>query len=66
MNELRELSVEQLNELHTKLCEVLNILNPETLWLGELSDKGMEEALKIELLCLSVFGEIQRKLLKTK
>lgn len=66
MGELRELSVEQLNELHAKLGEVLNILNPEPLALGELSDKGLETALQVELIAMQVFGEIQKRLLKTK
>lgn len=66
MSELHNLSVEQLNELHTKLGEVLDILNPESLGWGELSDKGLENTLRVELLCMQVFSEIQKRLLKTK
>ena len=66
MNELKSLSVEQLNELHAKLGEILNILNPESLGLSELSDKGLETALQVELIGMQVFGEMQKRLLKTK
>ena len=66
MDELKSLSVEQLNELHAKLGEILNILNPESLGLSELSDKKLETALQVELLGIQVFGEMQKRLLKTK
>lgn len=64
MNELKSLSVEQLNAIHAKLGEVLDILNPEKMTCTELSEAGLKNALQIELLEIRVYSEICKRIIK--
>lgn len=64
MGELCNLSVAKLNELHTKLGEVLDILNPTKMTCTELSEAGLENALQIELLEIRVYSEICKRIIK--
>ena len=57
MKEFKNLSIEQLDELHTALGKCVDILNPEELKLTELCMKGKDLALQLTMLMIEVFNE---------
>ena len=61
MKEFKNLSIEQLDELHTALGKCVDILNPEELKLTELSMKGKDLALQLTMLMIEVFNEQRRR-----
>ena len=61
MKEFKNLSIEQLDELHTALGKCVDILNPEELKLTELSMKGKNLALQLTMLMIEVFNEQRRR-----
>lgn len=62
MNELKKLSVDELNELHTHLQGAANILNSDGLTLTELYANDCENALKLECMAIYVMGELSKRM----
>ena len=62
MNELNNLSVDELNELHTHLQSAVNLLNSDGLTLTELYANDCENALKLECMAIYVMGELSKRM----
>ena len=58
---MKNLSTEQLNELHKHLQAAANILNKEKLTLSELYANDKEDALKLECMAIYAFGKLCKR-----
>lgn len=61
MDELKQLSTEQLERVFDALTELCEVLNEDDLSITELYQANKELALKYELDRIYVFSELQRK-----
>lgn len=61
MKEFENLSIEQLDELHTALGKCVDILNPEELKLTELCMKGKYLTLQLAMMMIEAFNEQRRR-----
>lgn len=61
MNELKQLSLEQLERVHEALSTLTEVFNEDSLSVTELHAKNKELALKYEVDRIYVFGELQRR-----
>lgn len=61
MKEFENLSIEQLDELHTALGKCVDILNPEELKLTELCLQGKDLTLQLTMFMIEAFNEQRRR-----
>lgn len=61
MNELKNLTNERLDELHSLLSKANDILNPEGLTISALCRSDKEMAYIVSLSSIKVFNELARR-----
>lgn len=62
MNEFKNLSIEQLDELHTALGKCVDILNPEELKLTELYYLNKDLTIHLTMMMIEIFNEQKRRM----